>query len=64
LAAQQALDLIVFKNSAGSGLFLGFHTPAQKLVGTALCSLSPRALNAYIRLAVRKTGYGDKRTSE
>lgn len=36
----------------------------QKLAGTAFCSLSPRALSAYIPLAVRKGGYGDKRTSK
>ncbi len=41
----------------------GFRMLAQKLAGTASCSLSPRALSAYIPFAARKGGYGDKRTS-
>jgi len=51
-------------NAKAAGVFRGFRAPAQKLAGRASCSLSPRALSAYIRLAVRKAGYGDKRTSE
>lgn len=56
--------LLLWNRRRLRGFPRGFAPLPDKLAGTPSCSLSPRALNAYIPLAVRKDGYGDKRTSE